>query len=179
MSQKFKIEKIPGAADYILKRIAEDDKVHYTTLAEEINTLFGLEGEQKVSYMAVKRFLDYIKRKEMLSKVNEEGSIKPLIQEFRERMFQLLGESQEVLEKAKETQNINHIIKAIEQHRRNLVSLIKYGETVIKTAETININYTKDIKVTILSFANHLNKILCPSCKKKVLQVLDSELVSP
>lgn len=169
--QRSKIERLPGVKEYVLQRVKEtDNKISYSQLANEINAKFNLIGRDKVSFMAVKRFLDKYHQKEIQEIVEKDGTLAPLVTEFRKKMNKIIDDTDYLIEKAKESENIRDIILALEQQRKNLVSLIKYGECIIDKAEKISIQYDQNVKVYILKLA----ETLPIEYRRKLIEALDS-----
>ena len=164
-----KIEKIPGAVEYLNARIAEtNNTLSYQQLANEINSRFNLIGKDKVSFMAVKRFLN----KQLEREVEKKG-LTPLISEFRNRMWDLIGETENIIAQAKDTHNIKNVIFALEQQRKNLVSLIKYGERLQQQAEKASIQSDKNVKIYILKMTN----LLPIEYRRKIVEALETETI--
>lgn len=171
--KSFKVEQIPGCIEYIRQRLEEEPHISPNTLADEINDRFGLVGNERVSHMAIRRYLDYLEKEDIKRIITgEKSGIDTLLDDFRSRMYKLIAENDAVIEMAKESGNIRTVLAALEQQRRNLVSLIKYGNKITEAVREININYDKVTKVYILNFA----KVLCPHCRARVYEVLETEL---
>ena len=164
-----KIEKIPGAVAYLNERLAEStSRPSFQQLANEINSKFNLHGKEKVSFMAVKRYLN----KELEREIEKKG-LTPLISEFRNRMWDLIGETENIIAQAKDTHNIKNVIFALEQQRKNLVSLIKYGEQLQQQVEKSSIQSDKNVKIYILK----MTSILPIEYRRKIVEALETETI--
>jgi len=141
---------------------------------------------RNLSPMSILRYKD-IKMKRKLEDALEEGRdpVDELTKEFRAAIRKILKktdevykESKAILEKAKETENINDQLRAIrevrdslEQERKNWVALAQYGVRQATNFFNINIKKEQNVKILLLNFT----KELCPECRAKVSKLVEEQ----
>jgi len=141
---------------------------------------------QNLSMMSISRYLDSHKTETALNKIqNQEDPIEELRSEFRDRMYELHNETQDIykimkksLKKVVKEEDSYTVIKAakdtinaIEQARKNWTSLIQFGVNEFKPiekAQEINIIEVHNLLINV-------SKDLCPECRRKVVGYVIAE----
>jgi len=178
MANVSKIKKF-NLEDKVLK--LRDAGFNLDEIVKDIKTENPNEPElQNLSMMALSRFLDSHKREVALEKIqNNEDPIEELRSEFRDKMYELHSDTQDIykimkkaLKKVVEEEDSVTVIKAakdtitsIEQARKNWTSLIQFGINEFKPIE-------KAKEINIIEIHNMLINVsrdLCPDCRRKVV----------
>jgi gas vesicle protein len=184
MTRTGKIEKW-GLEDEVRNML--DEKKSYSQIAKHINNKYNDIPElTKVNKMTISRYVEKMDEKDMKEKIDEVKDPAKVIQsEFNQRirenildaehMNNLVNSYSNKLETGDlTTKELSTMIKAWkdtnDQIRKNLVNLREFTDhRVIKPTQ--NIIYKKEINIKnmLVDFAREL----CPSCKKKVSNLLE------
>jgi len=157
-------------AGFSLQKIAETLRNSHPDIQELKN----------LSAMSVQRFLSNWKQHKIQKQLdNGEDPINDLVEEFKNKLYDLDDETHEIykiMKKAlkrtvKEGNNQNIIkaargaLEAIEQTRKNWISLIQWGSNKLKPIEQAREYNTFKID----NFIINLSEELCPKCRRKVV----------
>lgn len=165
--RKRKIEQNPEIMHYIIERIEQDPTVSTYSLAAEVNEKFGLDGDSKISHMAVARFLKD-KKKSTIKERFIAGE--DIVGEFKNSLRQIIDKTDQLLQLAENSEKTRDVLLILEQQRKNLETLVKYGQMYVEAITEYSKDNLQDARQLILSFANSL----CPECKVKILNGLEN-----
>jgi len=140
---------------------------------------------KKFSGMSVGRFFKSDECKKIEEQVKNGGDpISDFIKEYRDRInsveqhtSDLYDECKKILDDAKKDGTIldklkavDMTLKSLEQSRKNMVSLVQYGERQTNNFYNVNLKKEYHIKNLLLNFSEKL----CPKCRAKIPELLES-----
>jgi len=137
----------------------------------------------KFSGMSVRRYFESDECKKIEEKVLKgEDPVSDFIKEYRDKLdtieqrtSDLYEECKTILEDAKKDGSILDKLKAVdvtlkslEQSRKNMVSLVQYGERQTNNFYSVNLKKEYHIRNLLLNFSEKL----CPKCRNKIPELL-------
>jgi len=155
---------------------------------EEISRKLGdnhpeIKELKKLSGMSVGRFFKSDECKEIEEKLLKgENPVTDFITEYRDRIekienytLDLYEECKTILADAKldgtiidKLKAVDMTLKSLEQSRKNMVSLVQYGERQTNNFYNVNLKKEYHIKNLLLNFSEKL----CPKCRSKIPELL-------
>lgn len=182
------------AISKIVKYNLEDEarqlkEMHYTNeeIARRIRESHPeIEDLRDLAGMSIGRFFKLDEGQKIEQQIIEgQDPVDNFIKEYRDKINKIeeqtndiFKECRAILDEAKATGDITDkvkavdvVLKSLEQSRRNLVSLVQYGERQTANFGAINLKKEYYVKNLLLDFS----KGLCAKCRAKIPEILEGE----
>jgi len=142
-----------------------------------------IKGLSNFAGMSVGRFFESDEQKQIEEKVeNGEDPVTDFIKEYRDKLDTIEQRTSDLYEDCKTILNeakqdgttleklkaVDITLKSLEQSRKNMVSLVQYGERQTNNFYNVNLKKEYHIKNLLLNFSEKL----CPKCRSKIPELL-------